>query len=331
MRAEARAWPRRVTRRLAAGIALVVVVVSLGATLQVVPAQAQSLPPIYDRVPVRPVPANTLATFGTGEFLENLAIAPDGTLYVTSYQAGKVYRVTREGQVRPWASVDGTLAGIVLNPDGSAVLSGWVGGKEPALFAVDPDGRSRVALRLPGAQFPNGMLRWRDGVVLVADSYRGVIWRADLTQGRADVWLDHDSLARASTDNPTPAANGIKRHGDAVYVSNTARQLLVKIPVIDGQAGAPEIVQRDLGLDDFDFDSAGTLYGATHVYNSVVRRSPSGELTVIAGLPQGMAGSTAVAYSPAGGGELFVTTNGGVSMPPPGGVEPGKVVRLRLR
>jgi sugar lactone lactonase YvrE len=329
MDAETKTARRRMGRRHAAGV--VMSVLCLGVVLHAVPVLAQSLPPIYERVPVHPVPANTIASFGVGEFLENLAVAPDGTLYVTSYEAGKVYRVTREGQVRLWASVDGTLAGIVLNPDGSAVLSGWIGGKEPALFTVDADGRSRVALRLPGAQFPNGMLRWRDGVVLVADSYRGVIWRADLTQGRAEVWLDHDSLARASADNPTPAANGIKRHGDAVYVSNTAKQLLVKIPIVDGQAGTPEVVQRDLGLDDFDFDSTGTLYGATHVYNTVVRRSPSGELTVIAGLPQGMAGSTAVAYSPAGGGQLFVTTNGGVSLPPPGGVQAGRVVRLGLR
>lgn len=328
MHADAQPMPRSL-RRLAARLTMCLL--SLGAGLHAMQVPAQSLPPIYDRVPVRPAPANTVASFGQGEFLENLAIAPDGTLYVTSYEAGKVYRVSRDGQARLWASVDGTLAGIVLHPDGSVVLSGWVGGKSPALFAVDPDGRSRVALRLPGAQFPNGVLRWGDGVVLVADSYRGVIWRADLTQGRAAVWLEHDSLARASAENPTPAANGIKRHGDAVYVSNTARQWLVRIPVVDGEAGTPEIVQRELGLDDFDFDSAGTLYGATHVYNTVVRRSPSGELTVIAGLPEGMAGSTAVAYSAAGGGELFVTTNGGVSMPPAGGVQQGRVVRLRLR
>lgn len=308
-----------------------IVAAGLAAVLPLSSVLAQSLPPIYDRVPVRSVPAATVASMAPGEFLENIALAPDGALYVTSYLAGKVYRLDREGRAQTWTSVGGTIAGIALNPDGSAVLSGWVGGKEPALFAVDPEGRSRVALRLPGAQFPNGVLRWGPDVVLVADSYRGVIWRADLAQGRAEVWLAHDSLARASTDNPTPAVNGIKRVGAAVYATNTAKQLLIKIPVVDGKAGVPEILQKDLGLDDFDVDDAGVLYGATHVYNSVVRRSPTGELTIIAGLPEGMAGSTAVAYSPAEGGQLFVTTNGGVSLPPPGGVQAGKVVRLRLR
>ena len=312
------------------GIAQLAQAATLLAALAVMPATAQGLPPIYDRTPVQTAPATTVAEFGTGEFLENLAIGPGGVLFVNSYQAGKVYRIAADGKPAVWATVEGTIAGIALNPDGSALLSGWVGGKEPAVFAVDPAGRSSVLMRLPGAEFPNGVVRLSADRYLVADSYRGLIWQVDTRRKAAEVWLQHDSLARASTANPTPAVNGLKLHGGVLYASNTARQLLVKVPVVDGRAGALEVVMKNIGIDDFDFDDQGALYGATHVYNSLVRLAPDGTLSVIAGLAQGMAGSTAVAYSAAGGGQVYVTTNGGVSLPPPGGVQTGKVIRVSV-
>jgi hypothetical protein len=116
-----------------------------------------------------------------------------------------------------------------------------------------------------------------------------------------------------------------------VYASNTAKQLLIKIPVIDGNAGKPEVVKREIGLDDFDFDSSGNLYGATHVYNSLVKGAPDGKVTIIGEIDQGMAGSTAVAVRTISGqSELFVTTNGGMSMPPEGGIQSGKVINVKL-
>lgn len=82
-------------------------------------------------------------------------------------------------------------------------------------------------------------------------------------------------------------------------------------------------------LNYFDFDHQGTLYGATHVYNSVVSVAQNGKVTLIAGLEEGMAGSTAVATRIKGKRTtLFVTTNGGMSLPPAGGVQTAKVVKL---
>jgi sugar lactone lactonase YvrE len=85
-----------------------------------------------------------------------------------------------------------------------------------------------------------------------------------------------------------------------------------------------------INIDDFAVDTEGNLYGATHVYNSVVRITPDRKITVIAGLEEGMAGSTATAFgkSSVGRNSLYVTTNGGMSSPPPGGIQPGRVVRI---
>jgi len=187
-------------------------------------------------------------------------------------------------------------------------------------------------MRLPGGQFPNGVVRLAAGRYLVADSYRGVIWDVDSGKKTAAIWLEHEWLSRADANNPTPAANGMKLFGSALYVSNTARQLLLRIPVVGGAAGMPQLLMKDIGLDDFAFDDAGVVYGATHVYNSLVRITPQGAVSIMAGLAQGMAGSTAVAASkgPGKGVTLFVVTNGGLSLPPEGGVQTAKVVRVEV-
>jgi len=308
-----------------------VVALALGA---IAPAsgRAQSLPPIYAGAAIETAEAATVVEFPRGSFLENLAIDPQGTLFVTSYLDGKVYRIDSAGKPGVWASIDGTVAGIALNPDGTAVVSGWIKGKEPAVFLVDRQGRSEVLCTLPGGLFPNGVVRLADQRFLVADSYRGAIWVIDAAARSARIWLEHELLGRADNDNPTPAVNGIKLFGGALYASNTARQTLIKVPVIDGRAGTPAVLLKEIGIDDFDFDAGGRLYGATHVYNSLVRVDPNGAVTVLAGVTQGMAGSTAVVARPSAAGiELLVTTNGGMSLPPAGGVQPGRVVRLTVR
>jgi hypothetical protein len=74
------------------------------------------------------------------------------------------------------------------------------------------------------------------------------------------------------------------------------------------------------------------LYGTTHVYNSVVKITPDGQITTIATAEQGVAGSTALAFGRSAGDNtsLYVTTNGGMSLPLPTGLEAAKVVRLEV-
>ena len=67
------------------------------------------------------------------------------------------------------------------------------------------------------------------------------------------------------------------------------------------------------------------------MHNSVVRVGPDGAVTTVGGLAQGLAGATAVAFGRGPDAHaIFVTTNGGMSAPPPGGVQPGRVVRIEV-
>jgi sugar lactone lactonase YvrE len=118
-----------------------------------------------------------------------------------------------------------------------------------------------------------------------------------------------------------------------LYASNTEKMQLIKIPLqADGQPGEPEVFLQPINLDDFAFDQEGNLYGTTHIYNSVVKIAPDRSVTTIAQAEQGVTGSTALAF---GRDEddrtsLYVVTNGGMSFPPPTGLEPAQVVRLEV-
>ena len=76
------------------------------------------------------------------------------------------------------------------------------------------------------------------GRYLIADSYRGVVLSFDAATQRAQRWLESPLLARADDKNPLPAANGIRRDGISVLISNSARRTLVRAPLkANGSAG----------------------------------------------------------------------------------------------
>lgn len=291
------------------------------------------LPPIFADAPVALVAARSIVEFPANTFLESIAISPDNTLFVTSHLDGKVYRIGADGVPVLHTQIAGKAAGLTFTPDGALLLTAWNDQNVPVVFRIDPDGAAEILVTLPDAVFLNGITPLTDDRYLIADSYRGAIWELNLTTSAVYLWLEHADLARSSPDKEFPGVNGLKRFGSTLYASNTEKMQLVKIPLQpDGQPGEPAVFVRPVNLDDFAFDQDGTLYGTTHIYNSVVKIAPSGDRTVIAGAEQGMTGSTALAFgqTAADRTNLYVVTNGGMSFPPATGIESAKVVRLEV-
>jgi sugar lactone lactonase YvrE len=291
------------------------------------------LPPIFAQTPEAIVSSKTIAEFRVNTFLENIAADEQGNLFVTSYEEGKVYQIITAGNVQEVAKVDGNVAGIAIDRQGNLLVAG-VDGKTPAVFQIAQDGSVATLMTLPEAVFLNGMTPLTGDRYLIADSFKGAIWEIDAIAKTSKLWLQHEQL-EPSKENPSPfpAANGIKICSNTLYISNTQRQYLIRVPIsLDYAAGVPEIFLTNVNLDDLAFDVQGNLYAATHVYNSVVKISPQGQVTTIATAEQGMAGSTALAFgrTESDRTSLYVTTNGGMSFPLPNGVEPGKVVRLEI-
>jgi sugar lactone lactonase YvrE len=296
------------------------------------PAQA-GLPPIFAEVPVAIAPSHRIAEFPPGMFLESIAVSPDGTLFVSSHLDGKVLRIGADGVPVVHATIAGKATGLALTPAGDLLLTAWDADGMPTVYTISPQGVVAVLVTLPEAIFLNGLTPLSPSIYLIADSYRGAIWRLNLADGSVSVWLEHPLLARSSEDSEFPAVNGLKLFAQTLYTSNTERMQLITVPIQpDGQPGKPEVFFSPVNLDDFAFDQEGNLYGTTHIYNSVIRITPDRRISTIAEAEQGMTGSTALAFGTAAGDRtrLYVVTNGGLSFPPPSGLETAKVVRLDI-
>jgi putative intracellular protease/amidase len=298
---------------------------SLVATLQ------RRFQPMLNVAATETFPAQTVAEFLAPSFLENLAVSPAGKIAISSLEEGRVYFISA-GIARPVDSVQ-TVAGL-LWLDEDTLLAASTSSKS-GLYKLRPHLKPELLVPIPTAKLLNGITHLDGTRYLVADSYQACIWVADIATGKAEKWLEHDLFAHASDPfHPVPqfpGINGIKRFGETLYASNTEQQKVIAINIdSDGKPGIVQVQQSLINLDDFAFDIEGNLYGATHIYNSVVRIAPDRTVTVLAGLAEGMAGSTAVAFgrSEADHTSIYITTNGGMSVPPEGGIQPGRVVRL---
>ena len=274
-----------------------------------------------------------ISQFPQPAFIENIAGDDEGNLYVTSVDEGRVYKIAPQRPPEQYAQISGRLAGICRVLGQTFLCGGWSGDGMPAIFLLGPDCRLKMLIKLPTAQFLNGIALLEENVFLICDAYKGVIWKYDLLSNQADIWLGHHLLSRMNPDNPMPAANGIKIFGDRVFVSNTARQLLLSIPLIGNEPGEPDVFLDDLNLDDFAIDGTGTIYATTHIYNSVIEITAGKQVVIIAEADQGLAGSTSAMLGRTGKDDhcLYVTTNGGLSLPLPHGLEDGKVVKIQLK
>jgi len=291
------------------------------------------LPPIFALTPVAIAPAKILAEFPVNSFLENIVVTSDGNLLITDYESGKIYSVTNTGVVTEVAQVPGKVAGIALDSQGHILVDGADNNRIPTVFHIDHQGNVETLLTIPEGIFLNGMTHLTGDRYLIADSYKGAIWEINLRKKKAHVYLQDEKLARSIPDDFLPAINGLKIYNQTLYVSNTQRQHLLRIPVNqDYTLGTPEIWLTNINLDDFAIDTQGNIYGATHVYNSVVKITPEGQVTTIATADQGVAGSTAVAFGRTASDRtsIYVTTNGGMSFPLPEGVLPAKVVKIEV-
>jgi hypothetical protein len=288
---------------------------------------SNQLPGIYTDIPVVTVPARSIATFPVNTFLENLAIAPTGELFVTNHEVGEIVKVDSDQNPTTFAKLAGKVSGIALIGNDRLLVNGWNAESIP-FVAILSNGDVQFLQTLPEAIFLNGITPITPNHYLMADSYRGAIWSFDVTTQTANIWLEHPLLARSDATSTFPAVNGLKRFGNYLYVSNTQQMLLLRIPLdANLKPGEPEIFVRDTNIDDFAFDQDGNLYGATHVYNSVIRIDRDRNTTVIAQAEQGVTGCTAVAFYDTA---LYVVNNGGMFLPPASGIEPAQIVHLEV-
>lgn len=274
------------------------------------------------------VPAETLASFPLGTFLENIALNAHGDIFLTSFHDGAIIRRTPNGTQDLFARVDGTVSGIITTSEGGLFVCSRQSHGPESICHIDARGQIEKWLDLPDARFLNGMTRLSEQILLAADSFTATVWQVDIAHHQAIPWLTHELLSKRSSQSAIPGPNGIKVFAGAVFVSNSERATVIRIPVLEQlQAGDPAISASHLLLDDFTFDEQGNLYGTTHPLNTVVRFACTETRLTIAGPEQGVSGCTAAAFDTAEGAHhlLYVVTDGGALAAQP---EPARLVRL---
>jgi len=294
---------------------------------------AQTLPAIFDKVPTELLQTKVFVSFPKNTWLENLVLDEKGNFFVTDYPKGLVYKISTNGKSENFAKINGKIAGLALFHDDQLLVTGWDSTGTPCLFVVDAKGNSKKQSDIEGGMFPNGILKLNKDKYLIADSYAGCIWLYDAKANAISTWLKDDLLARTSPKSEFPAANGLKIYKGNLYVSNTEKQILVKIPLPKLTPGKPEEFLNKVNIDDFTIDDNGNIYAATNVYNSVIKITPDKKLTTIADYTTGASGSTATIIAKNKNGEkvLYVSTSGGMAVPPPTGVEEGKIIEVLLK
>ena len=98
---------------------------------------------------------------------------------------------------------------------------------------------------------------------------------------------------------PLPGANGIKIRDDVVYVSNTATQNILTIPIqADGKAGKVTVRFTGIQADDFAFAANGDLYITENPLSTLIRVTPDGDIATLATKTDGLDNPSAVAFDP---------------------------------
>src|SRR5215472_8772024 len=181
-----------------------------------------------------------------GQTPENVAVEPDGSADISLSEADEVARVTLGGQVTVLGQLPRTGAcapnpvalslGLVRELDGTLFLVDCTGDANTGVWRISPGLAPVQIATLPANSFPNDMaFDPLHGQLYVADSALATVWRVPVAGGAPVAWISDAALAKTSFIG----ANGIAVHDQAVWVSNTDRGTIVRIPIQqDGTAGA---------------------------------------------------------------------------------------------
>ena len=191
-----------------------------------------------------------------------VAVDQAGYVYVSigeTVAAGeymKVWKFTPEGEKFPEPFADiglGTFGGLMFSADGDLYVA-MGGGAARGIWRVDAEGHKELLPNSNQIQFANGLAFDDHGTLYITETAtiqsmgpppvfgQGGIWRIP-PGGQAALCL-RDALLTGTKalNNPIPiGANGIAFFEDNLFVTNTEKSTVLRIPVTDGVVGTPEV------------------------------------------------------------------------------------------
>jgi sugar lactone lactonase YvrE len=236
---------------------------------------------------------------------ENITLEPGGAADVTFNRARQVARVGTDGSVSILATLPApatgtaTASGIVRAADGSLYVN-YNAGSQSGIWHIPRDGGTAVqVVALPAVKVINGLAIDQGADALYAtDSSSGTVWKVSLRTDTASLWAQGTDLQPAAASGSGFGANGIKVHNGAVWVSNTDKGTLLRIPLgPHGTAGAVTTVAQGLtSIDDFAFTGAGdTVIAAQNFASQVSLVHPDGTHETLLTATDGLSNPTSIA------------------------------------
>jgi hypothetical protein len=272
------------------------------------PASAASRPLSHPRI---------VAHFdlAAGQQPENLLVEPNGVDLVFA-RSLQVVRIGKDHRPRVLATLpaptDGGVntprigfpiaTGIARGADGSLYVGFAAGGDDlTGVWRIRAGEKPQRVIPLTATSFPNGIdIDQRTGDVYVADSSRGIIWRAPSGGGRPIAWSVSPELAPTNLFG----ANGLKVHDGAVWASNLDRGTLLRIPLGRHSGRVETRFTGAPGIDDFAFVGASVL-AANNGVNEVMLIRPDGTSSTVLTGADGLQQPTAVGIR---GNTVYVTS-----------------------
>ncbi len=260
------------------------------------------------------------------ELPEGITIDKTGNMYVSlglpgfaGGTSGEIWKISPDGTETVLVEFDvPPAAGLAVDASGNVYYAHPTNADDgtTGVYRLTSDGGTE---RLPGTEnmfLPNGVAFDEQGNLYASDSIQGAIWRIP-GGGTADaeIWSQHEFIQGCEED--PFGANGVAYWKGNFYVANTAKGILVRIPILtDGSAGEPEIAagvdncnpDELYGMDGIALDVDGNVYALLVLQNKLVRIDPTdGTYTVLlTGEDDGLFNPASIAFGTGKGDQKSV-------------------------
>ncbi|KAK4866348.1 hypothetical protein LT330_008689 [Penicillium expansum] len=305
------------------------------------------------------VKVETLFQFpNNGSWIDNMVVRSDGNLLLTRLDTPEVWLFNpTSGNATLAYSFPNVTSCFGISEIDDDVFAVVVGNFSPKTFQPGPGSfsvhkldftkmdagenervlespKASKIVAMPDAEALNGMATFSRGsnLVLIADSPKGIIWKVDTETGDYSVALNDTTMAPAEGQALPLGVNALTVFGDYVYYTGTTRMVYCRVKVDEDvkPIGDFEVIASGFLPDNIEITADGTAYIPTAPQNSVVRLTPSGQISLVTGgqVSTGLAGPSSVRLSK-DRQTLYVGTNGGQIAPVLGSfIEPAKIVKI---